>query len=251
MDVIEDLLFKLDNTAITNIFYPVLRTALAHLDAIPQMTAQEMAEKCGVSQATVSRFAKFAGFSSFQQMKVEIARALGTQQECFAMPVQAEPRGVQYYKQRLEDGLSALQEQLQPAVCYEICTALRNAGDILFHMTIQHSARQLQRLLFADGKMAQINHFPQEAKQILTGMHRGDFLLLTFKEQWEISRKRSVLDTAQARGVEVMVLSALPELPLAKPPRFQIVFPSDEEIVIQAMENIVFEELCATYRGMM
>lgn len=59
---------------------PALRRIGAYIVRSPaqakSMTIREMAEKCGVSEAAVTRFVKEFSLDSFQQMKISLAEEL-------------------------------------------------------------------------------------------------------------------------------------------------------------------------------
>jgi DNA-binding MurR/RpiR family transcriptional regulator len=50
----------------------------SHMDTVLEQTASELADACGVSSATVIRFARTIGFSGYGDMKLDLARDIDT-----------------------------------------------------------------------------------------------------------------------------------------------------------------------------
>ena len=76
-----DLLLQIQRTyadmsAVEQRFSDFIRTSI---DDIPDKTVTELSDICGVSEASIIRFAKKMGYQGFHQMKIEIARSMQTQ----------------------------------------------------------------------------------------------------------------------------------------------------------------------------
>lgn len=75
-DIIYNLLTYLNSSKEEDVYYSIALTMVQNLDIIPRCSINELADLCYTSTATISRFCRKFGYSSFPQFKSEMAYGL-------------------------------------------------------------------------------------------------------------------------------------------------------------------------------
>ncbi|GBU10840.1 hypothetical protein AwErysi_04560 [Erysipelotrichaceae bacterium] len=76
MDILTRLIVIMDTEKNSNhIYYHIAKTILTHLDTLPKMGIEELANLCYTSPATISRFCRKSSMKSFADLKSTIAHA--------------------------------------------------------------------------------------------------------------------------------------------------------------------------------
>ena len=75
-DIIYNLLTYLNSSKEEDVYYSIALTMVQNLDIIPGCSINELADLCYTSTATISRFCRKFGYSSFPQFKSEMAYGL-------------------------------------------------------------------------------------------------------------------------------------------------------------------------------
>lgn len=85
VDIIYNLLSFVNTANREDMNYTIALTVIQHLNDIPKMSINELAEKCFTSIATISRFCKYFGLDSYIQFKQEIKEGLikASKELCF------------------------------------------------------------------------------------------------------------------------------------------------------------------------
>ncbi len=90
-DIIYNLLTYLNSSREEDMYYTIALNMVEHLDKVPEMSINELADLCYTSTATISRFCRKMGFSSFPQFKQDLAYGISqTYHEISIDPVEEE-----------------------------------------------------------------------------------------------------------------------------------------------------------------
>lgn len=88
VDILYTLMSYVNVSSSQDMYYTIAHTILTHLDKIPDISINDLADLCYTSPATISRFCKDLNCKSFANFKREMAIALELTQEEIHIPIE-------------------------------------------------------------------------------------------------------------------------------------------------------------------
>jgi len=207
MDAIRRMLFFVNCYEQNTTRYKVLVLLLQNLHKVVEMTIQEVADLCFVSQSTVSRLLQDMGFANYAVFRAEVTQALQLDS------VRAEEKPdlrAGSVEQTYNRFIAAINSIYTPAFLQQIegiAERMKAAEKVCILLWSRKEYLDLQRELFLDGKRITVHDVAELAPPYVADLKGGDVFITCIANEAEYLVKRSMLQKAQGRGVVVAVLA--------------------------------------------
>lgn len=202
----------------------VAEYVLGHKTGVQYMSISELADECGVAEATISRFCRRLKLKGYNAFKLAIAKAVAEEQRTGEHNPEAEQTGFDHEGSVLELGrkLCAAQtaainqslallrpERIEQAVDL-LCGAERvycmgQGGSMLLAMVAAHQFSTVSPRFFA----VQDSHVQVSTAALLTA---GD-VLLYFSYSGSTKELMELMDVAKSRGAKVILITRFSRSP--------------------------------------
>jgi DNA-binding MurR/RpiR family transcriptional regulator len=140
VDLLYTLMTYVNVSSSQDMYYTIAQTILTHLDIIPTISINDLAELCFTSPATISRFCKDINCKNFANFKTEMAIALElTNNEIFFTHKQQEKinENPQYLVDKIYDdtirSLKKGKENIKIEDIDKMCEMIHNASKVHFY----------------------------------------------------------------------------------------------------------------------
>ena len=156
VDILYTLMSYVNVSSPQDMYYSIAHTILTHIDQIPSISINDLADLCYTSPATISRFCKDMNCKSFVNFKNEIAIAQNILED-------AEYLKNKMYQEAIES-LSLVQNSISMSDIDRICAMIYEAKKV--HML----GYQFNKIISNDFQMKMLKH----RKFIYAFVERGD-----------------------------------------------------------------------------
>ena len=225
------------NTQINNANdYQIAKVILESIGKVENLSLEQMSEKANISQASISRFIKKAGFASYQQFREAIPK--GT----LDVSLNRQLFNVTHYQQKSDEllanevfddviqNLMATKENLTIEKLKEILHLMKGADNVTFYgddhalslfFTLQLDliSNKVPTYLFKKEEIQEIHTLQLSNKSVV--------VFFQMKEQWVTPVQRKTLSLLKEKGTKLVLFSQDPDHELEN--MFDIVYPFGKE----------------------
>ena len=212
------------------------------------MPIGSLAEACGLSEATVSRFCKTVGYSGYKEFRLDLAAAVGQANESGLDDFVAEASPEATIMRVFECNRQSLTETakiLDPKALVRVAKLIQRAKKVYF-LGIGGSglvARDAAQRFMSVGLTAIAVEDPYEQVFSTANVGRGD-VVVGISHTGETAHVVEALVTARRRGARTVALTNYPQSPLAEASEFRFITAFREHRINAAVSSSRIAQMC-------
>lgn len=194
--------------------YEIAQGILRNYAQLSSMSLRQMANACFVSPASLSRFCRFIGFSSFAEFKEAVDGANYRVTDDYSRAFYAElvsdkASALATYRAKVADVLGTALSEADLAVVDEIVDAIDGAGRIAFfsHHFLWHIGRYFQGKMLQLGRYVELFQSYDNQVESAETLGQGDVVLICSLNGSYFSHYQDLVGKILASGATVIVLT--------------------------------------------
>jgi RpiR family carbohydrate utilization transcriptional regulator len=157
MTILHELISFYNACPVGSIYHVIAARLLQNLNAIGNLSIEELAILCFSSPTAISRIVRKLGCSSYKEFKRDISRALSEyplRNRCLPYNDMTISSSTQTYFKYFHTMLDSLESDINPAYLDQVCNAIHSHARVRLYMAFStsHAKRQFQLDLVISGK---------------------------------------------------------------------------------------------------
>lgn len=193
--------------------YHIARAMLDCYEEIPQLTVYDIADKCFVSTAAISRFIRHIGFQSYTAFKEACAESIDIRNDYSSkfgkLPADEFPSFVDEFTRNVQENLAAIAQEIDYEQLQRVNQYIHDSGDVgVFGLEFASFLSQHFQIKMAEmDKYIRVGSTKHEQLQAAEEMAENGTVLIFSLEGGYFYYNEKILSILKSKGVKIIVFT--------------------------------------------